>query len=105
MAISISDIKQVQNNQNLVIADQIVSVLKNKDELHSIGGVDDYVVYLRQIVTAYPQGIALTTVQTALTDPKSLGEARNVLKASGELEETPSKKSFILKLKATVAAE
>ena len=105
MAIDIATVKQAQSEQNVLIADRLAEVLKAKDELYSIGGTDDYQISLRQIVSAFPNGIALAKIQSVLTDSKSLGEARKALKDSGELEEAPKGKSFILKPVTKTAAE
>lgn len=74
-------------------------------ELEGIGGKVDYIVGLRRVVNAYPNGILLTKVQTVLTDSKALNDARKALVASGEIVEEPKKKSFFLKLATQQAAE
>lgn len=103
MAVNIEEVKQVQADQNLVIANQKVTVLKAVDELKSIGGEEDYEVGLRSILEAYPQGILLSKATTVLTDLEKLTKAREAMKI--EIEETKKGKAVILKLKVSKAAE
>ena len=92
--LDIAAIKEAQENQNIVVAEQRVTLLKAEDDLNSIGGKIDYVIQLRKIVQANPNGILLSRIQTILPDGKALSEARKALK--DEISEEPKKKSFVL---------
>ena len=97
MAINTQMVWEPQANQNTVVANQRVSVLKSVDDLKSIGGKDDYVASLRAIVKEYPDGILLAKIQTVLTDAKALTAARDALK--GEIDEVTKGKSILMKPK------
>ena len=93
-------VKKAQAEQNGVVGGHRIAVLQSIDVLTSIGGKDDYVANLRCVLGAYPDGMALSKVQTVLPNGADLTKARDELKESGELEETSKGNSVVLKLKA-----
>ena len=105
MHVNIQTVKQAQSEQNIVVADQRVALLKSIDDLASIGGSEDHLAGLRRILEAFPEGILLSSIQATTADAAAVSKAKKVLLDSGEIEEEPKGRSFFLKLKTKPAAE